>query len=69
MLQRVCDECGKPATYSLALATGRVIIYGKDAGQCADLCNEHKPISDSAMPQPTNCKKVSFRWPSLEFIT
>lgn len=66
MLARLCDECGKPASHTTILATGRVIIDGQDAGQTADLCEEHCP--DGFPSQPKNCVRVSFYWPGIKAI-
>lgn len=57
-----CDECGLPACTSFELATGRVLIDGKDCGQSVNLCENHIPV-DEAPRQPANCQRVSFYWP------
>ena len=57
-----CDECGKPATVYINLETGRVEKNGVDIGQDVSLCDEHR-LNDNTQSQPTNCSKISFRWP------
>lgn len=58
----ICDECGNFANVWISLETGRVEKNGIDIGQCVSLCDRHKP-NDSIPSQPTNCSKISFRWP------
>ena len=65
MLIYVCDECGKPATYTIYGMTGRVLIDGIDNNlQAAELCDKHKPRKGKH--QPYKCKRVRFYWPGVE---
>lgn len=59
--ERVCDECGAPATQFVRGMTGRVIIDGRDCGQDADLCDEHQTAPDYQW-QPQRATRVLFWW-------
>jgi hypothetical protein len=62
-IKTLCDECGEIATYSVIQMTGRVLIDGKDGGQDADFCDEHRPGPNEH--QPRNCKRVRFYWSGM----
>jgi len=61
-LERYCDLCGKQATYAIAGMTGRVLLDGRDCGQGADLCDDHRPTYDYPW-QPRNTTRMVFHWP------
>ena len=78
-LQRVCDECGEPATYPTTRVTTNFATLVAVVERVA-LCDRHKPVDDldggsvldrdyCSPPAAFRGESITYFWPSDEAVT